>query len=258
MYRFLLRPRWIAGHLLLIVAVVAFVNLGFWQLGRLEERRARNALMTTRLAMPTQPLDDVLAEAGGDAESARFRKVELTGTFAQTQLLTAPRSFDGQPGHQVLGVLERAGTPAVLVDRGWIPFDRAARPPPVPPGPVQVTGIVRAAEPGAAREADQVTRIAPASIADRLDRTLAPVYVQAVEQQPSPVAGAPRPTPLPELTEGSHQSYAVQWFSFAVVALIGYPLLIRRTARQPGAVADAGPTAPPSRDVTGTSVGSGR
>lgn len=257
MYRFLLRPRWIAGHLLLIVTVVAFVNLGFWQLGRLEERRARNALMTARLAMPTQPFDDVLAEAGGDAESARFRRVELAGTFAQAQLLTAPRSFDGQPGHQVLGVLERDGAPAVLVDRGWIPFERAARPPPVPTGPVQLTGVVRAPEPGAPRAAEQVTRIAPASIADRLDRALAPVYVQAVEQQPPPATDAPRPTPLPELSEGSHQSYAVQWFSFAVVALIGYPLLILRTARQPAAAA-AGPTATRSRDITGTSVGSGR
>ena len=231
MYRFLSQPRWIAGHALVLVAVITFVNLGLWQLRRLDGRQARNALIEARLAEPPLPLDDVLGAAGGDPARARFRPVEVDGTFAPgQQVLTAPRSFGGRPGQQVLSVLERAGGPAVLVDRGWIPFDRAARPPPVPDGPVRISGVVRAPEPGAVGAGEQVARISPPQIAGRFDRPLEAVYVQTTTQRPAPAPGGPVPTPLPELTEGSHRSYAVQWFTFALIAMIGYPVLIWRTA----------------------------
>lgn len=237
MYRFLLRPRWIVGHLLVIVTVVAFVNLGLWQLRRLDDRQARNALITARLGEPVQPFDTVLTETGGDPEQAQFRRVEITGTFAAPQLLTAPRSLEGQPGHQVLGVLETRSGPAMLVDRGWIAFDRSARPPAAPDGPVRISGVLRAAEPGAPTSSEQVAHIAPDTVADRLGRALAPVYVQAVEQQAvggqqSPQVAALPPTPLPRLTEGNHRSYAGQWFIFAAIVLIGYPLLVWRTAHR--------------------------
>lgn len=240
MYRFLLRPRWMAGHLLLIVTVVTCVNLGFWQLRRLEERRAHNARVTERLATDPAPLDAALS--GGRApDELEFRRVEVTGTFVEgRQLLTAPRSFDGRPGQQVLSVLEpraggAAGDRALLVDRGHIPFDRATTAaPPVPEGEVRLRGILRTAEPGDAGGAEQVARIVPGQIADRLDRPLHDVYLQVRDQQPPAAAGSPEPTPLPELTEGSHLSYAVQWFSFAVIALVGYPVLVWRTARQGG------------------------
>ncbi len=254
MYRFLLQPKWIVGHLLVIVTVITFVNLGLWQLGRLEARQTRNALITTRLAAPPQPLDQVLSDVGGDAELAQFRRVEVDGTFAAgQQLLTAPRSFEGRPGQQVLSLLQRDGRPAVLVDRGWIPFDRAARPPPVPDGAVRIEGIVRAAEPGDIGGGAQVARIAPGQIAERLDRPLEVVFVQAAGQS-SPAPGSPRPTPLPELTEGSHRSYAVQWFTFALIALSGYLVLIWRNAPPQTAGSDTQSSGTRRRDVTGTSV----
>lgn len=235
MYRFLLRPRWIAGHLVLIVTVVACVNLGFWQLRRLEERRTYNARVTERLAAAPVELDAALSDAGG-ADALDFRRVEVEGAFVEgQQLLTAPRSFDGRPGQQVLSVLEPAGAdgPAVLVDRGHIPFDRETTgAPPVPDGRVRLTGVLRSAEPGDVGDAEQVARVVPAQIADRLGRPLRDVFLQLRGQEPTPAAGAPQPTPLPELTEGSHLSYALQWFSFAVIALVGYPVLLWRTARQ--------------------------
>lgn len=260
MYRFLLRPRWIAGHVLLLVTVIAFVNLGFWQLRRLHERQAYNALVTARLGAPAAPLDEVRAAHADEPDAVEFRRVRVQGAFLPAaQLLTAPRSFEGRPGQQVLSVLEPDDGPAVLVDRGWIPFDRAtARPPPVPAGDVRIEGVLRAAEPGAIGDATQVVRIVPRQIARRLGRPLAAGYVQLRSQRPTD-PGGPRPTPLPELTEGSHRSYALQWFSFALIALIGYPLLLRRTAAQDGQDGqDDGDTRPESkrhRDVTGTPIG---
>lgn len=253
MYRFLLRPRWIVGHLLLIVTVVAFVNLGLWQLRRLDERQAYNALLAERLATDPLPLDTVLAGVGGDPTAAELRRVTVEGTYADAQVVTAPRSIAGQPGQQVLAVLERDGGPAVLVDRGWVPFgSRADRPPAPPDGRVSVDGVVRLREPGDIGGARQVAQIVPAQIAERLDRDLAPFYVQVLRQRPAASPDAPRPTPLPEPTEGDHRSYAVQWFVFALVALVGYPLLIRRTARED----DGDGAGPPDAGGRGVVVGS--
>ena len=236
MYRFLLRPRWLAGHVLLIVTVVAFVNLGLWQLRRLDERQAYNTLVAERLATDPQPLDAALSDVGGDTGRLELRRVSVAGTFTGEQVLTAPRNYAGQPGQQVLAVLERPDGTAVLVDRGWIPFDsRAQQAPAVPEGRVEVRGVVRLRESCDLRAAAQVARIVPAQIAQRLGRSLTRFYVQLQSQQPPAAPGAPRPTPLPELSEGSHRSYAVQWFSFALIALVGYPILVWRTARQGGA-----------------------
>jgi cytochrome oxidase assembly protein ShyY1 len=59
---------------------------------------------------------------------------------------------------------------------------------------------------------------------------LVPFSVQLIEQDPAPAA-LPAPAPLPEVSEGSHLSYAWQWFSFTAILLLGYPLLLRRSLR---------------------------
>lgn len=257
MYRFLLRPRWIVGHVLLLVAVVAFVNLGLWQLRRLDERRQHNALVADRVAAAPVSLQSLVGDGRDAPEDVEYRRVTVDGAYGDEQLLTAPRAVDGRPVQQVLTVLERDGLPAVLIDRGVIPFNRdTERPPTPPPGPVQVRGVVRAPEPGDIGQATQVVHIIPGQIADRLGVALEDVYVQLRSQAPPLAAGAPQPTPLPELSEGSHLSYAMQWFCFALIALIGYPLLVRRSVSgRRGADAEA-PAAPRSggREVSGARI----
>lgn len=234
MFRFLLTPRWLAGHVLLVVTVITFVNLGFWQLRRLDERREYNALVTQRLEAAPVPLDELLHTVGRDVDALEFRRVVVSGRFQpEGQLLTAPRSRDGRPGPQVLTVLETDGGDPVLVDRGWIPFDREIdRAPPAPDGAVRVEGILRGPEPGFIGTGDQVARIDPQQIADRIGQPLPGYYLELWDQQPPLSAGAPLPGRAPELTEGSHQSYALQWFSFVLIALVGYPTLVWRTARE--------------------------
>lgn len=233
MYRFLLTRRWILGHVLLVVTVITFVNLGFWQLRRLDERRDLNALVTQRLEAEPVALDELEREVGQDVGGLEYRRVTVSGHYrSDDQLLTAPRSRDGQPGPVVLTVLQRdAGSP-VLIERGWVPFNRDVVTAPAPPGgTVRVEGIVRGPEPGAAGDADQVAQIVPAEIAERIGQPLPPYYVQLLDQRPA-AAGVPLPATLPEITEGSHLSYALQWFGFALIALIGYPALAWRTARE--------------------------
>jgi cytochrome oxidase assembly protein ShyY1 len=55
--------------------------------------------------------------------------------------------------------------------------------------------------------------------------------LQLAEQQPDLAGDALTPVPLPPLDDGPHLSYAIQWFIFSTIALVGYPLILRRHAR---------------------------
>lgn len=229
MHPLLRSPKWLAGHALVLIVVVLFTNLGFWQLRRLEEARTHNAVLAERLASAPVSL------AEGLASGRAYVRVEAEGRFlAGGQLLTAPRSRDGAPGHHVLTPLETAeGT--VLVDRGWVPFERdgvADAAVAAPEGEQRVTGLLVPAEQGAAGEADTLLSIDPAAATERTGVALHPSsYLQLEELRPSS-AGGPLPHAQPVLDEGNHRSYAVQWFLFTLVVLVGYPLLLRRTLRE--------------------------
>lgn len=258
MYRFLWSPRWIVAHLALIVVAAACVSLGLWQLRRLDEKRAFNALVSERLAAQQEPLAAVLGEP---ADRLAYRRVTATGRYLPSEeVLLSPRSRDGAPGHDVLTPLVTSSG-GILVDRGWVPF--ALSTPPVaqaapPPGEVTVAGYLlpgrhapRAGPVGAAR----LGFLSDADIS-RLQRQvsvpLAPAYLVLTSQSPAP-GTLPRPGAPPQLGEGPHLSYAVQWFLFASVAVIGYPFLIRRRARDLAAPGGP-PGAPPPSRPTGSST----
>jgi surfeit locus 1 family protein len=242
-YSFLRRPRWIAGHLVALVAVVAFVNLGLWQLDRLEQRREYNDLVTARLAAPPVTADDL---AGADPDDVEYRRVVLTGEYvAADEVVLRARSRRGVSGNEVLTPLRTSPGTAVMVDRGWVPIDVEG--PPVvgaepPGGAVTVTGIVRRGdEPGglgpkdpAEGRLDRVSRIDVARLDAQTSDALLPVWVQLESQDPGSATEFPLPVDLPELGEGPHLSYAGQWFIFAGIVLVGYPVLLRRTAARPG------------------------
>ena len=65
MYRFLLKPRWIAFHVLVLALMVTMVNLGFWQLRRLDERRAANREVSTRTAAAVASTGELPADPKG-------------------------------------------------------------------------------------------------------------------------------------------------------------------------------------------------
>ena len=67
MYRFLWRPAWIVSHILVLGLIIAMVNLGLWQLRRLDEKQARNELIEQNTA--AEPLE----RAGGHGAGRRGR-----------------------------------------------------------------------------------------------------------------------------------------------------------------------------------------
>jgi surfeit locus 1 family protein len=211
------------------------VRLGFWQLDRLEERRAFNAELEAAVASQPTSLADLPTE-----DDVTYRRVTVDGTWdARHEVILFGRSLEGRPGNHVLTPLRLADGRAVLVDRGWVPSD--VRAPPVggdaaaTPGDVSVDGIVLPsddAEGGAGGGAlpTQVRRVDVAALDAAIPYDLVPsVYVLLQTQTPD--QERPIPAPLPETSEGPHLSYAIQWFTFATIAVVGYVLLVRRARR---------------------------
>jgi cytochrome oxidase assembly protein ShyY1 len=232
-YRFARRPVWIAGHLLVVGLVVAMVCLGFWQLRRLDERRETNALITARATLAPVPVAELLdpGDEGAVVDGVRFRAVTAAGTYGdRTAAVRATQG--GVSGARVFTVLDLGGGESIAVLRGFVgqqPDGSVAGPTP-PAGEVEVEGLAVPRE-----RLESVTRRAVDDLEDEV-RGLLPVVLQASEADDPAMA----PVPPPDLGEGPHLSYAVQWFLFAAVGIVGYPILLRRRARE----ADAGVTGP--------------
>ncbi len=238
-YAFLRRPIWIVGVVIAVGTVVLFVALGFWQLNRLEERRALNAITEARQEVPPVSLAALLAVDGDEVE---YRRAELTGTYlVDEEIILQARSFRGLSGHHVLTPLLTDSGSIVIVDRGWVDVDVVG--PPVvgaepPAGPVAVSGYVLGTETRGALgpvdpptgELDRISRVDIERLRPQLSEPLAPFYVRLEAQ--SPGQQTPIPVPLEPLDEGPHLGYAVQWWLFASVIAIGFPVLLYRTARR--------------------------
>lgn len=235
MYRFARRPLWIVSHLFVVFLVVMCVSLGFWQLRRHDQRADNNAAVRERSELPVEQVD-ALAVSTTDLESIRYRPVTVTGTYlADADLLIDNRSFEGLPGAWVMTPLRTDGD-VVAVSRGFLRFDDGVlRPPPVPAGEVTVTGTALPFDDDCGVRTDDADQpIGSACVnRDALRAVAGTTLVDVAVQQVTSSAGDQglAPVPLPELDSGPHRSYAVQWFIFATIGAIGYPLVLRKVAR---------------------------
>ena len=100
-YRFALAPKWIVSHLFVLALIITMINLGLWQLRRLDDKRARNDKIEAHIAAATVPVTDLVG--ADDPEAAvgpvEFRRVTATGRYlADDEVLVRSRSLDGAPG----------------------------------------------------------------------------------------------------------------------------------------------------------------
>jgi cytochrome oxidase assembly protein ShyY1 len=244
MYRFLLRPRWIAFTLLVVAAVVLMVNLGFWQLRRLDERQDFNATVRERASAAAVPVDEVL-QLDSDPDDLDWTPVVAAGRYeADEQILIVNRAQDGMAGFNVVTPLRLDDGTAILVNRGFVPLDEV--PPAAPSDPVAVAGLLResqqrgfggATDPGEG-DLGEAQRIDIERLAPQIDGDLLPMWLSLETSDPAQ-GERPIPLPRPELTEGPHLSYAVQWFLFSAAAIVGWVLAVRHGARSRRAAASA-------------------
>ncbi len=238
MYRFALRPRWILSHAFAASLVVLFVNLGLWQLDRHDQKAERNALVEARVDLPVADVGDLLQQAD-DVESLRYRPAEAAGSYqAGQEVLVDNRSSDGLPGAWVLSPLRLDDGTLLIVSRGFQGFDSGSLEPiPAPAADTRVVGTLLpwderncGSRTDAAGTVVGMACLQRSGVESAVGETVLPVVLQRSGSVPDD-AEVLVSVPLPELDEGPHRSYAVQWFIFATIGTIGYPLILRRVAR---------------------------
>ncbi len=235
-YRFLVSPRWLLFHVIVIAGVVLMVNLGFWQLDRLDQRQEFNAEVEARADIPAVTLDELLAEPDFDPDTAEWRTVTVSGTWIPDQVVVFNRSQGGLPGENVVTALQTDGGDVVLVNRGFIPL--VADVPAAPPGDIALLGRARPSQERRTGELTDATdgpltevrRIEIDRLAPQFGGEIAPIYLDLIEVDPAAETD-PTPVPPPELDEGPHLSYAVQWFIFAACVVVGWVLAVNRSIR---------------------------
>ncbi len=218
-----------------VVLVAVFVLAGSWQLARYQERVDANERIQVALSGAPMAID--IERARADDE---WRSLTVSGTYdAEGQVLLRLREQDGIRGAHVLTPLRSNAGPVVLVDRGFLESSGSVAdlpPPPAPPtGPVTVLGRLRLAETagGASFDAEtgSVRAVDLADLSDllapRIGDELAPVWVELVEQTPA-ADETLAPIPAPSMSSGRSLVYAVQWWLFAAVAVVGTIILLRR------------------------------
>jgi len=239
--------RWIITHMLFIVVLIVLVNLGFWQLRRLEQRRVLNATIEAGLNAPATHLTGQAI----DPAALHRHRVTVTGTFDNNEnIAILNRPFEGRAGMHLVTPLQIEGSDqAVLVDRGWIPLDQTnpeQRRQYDQSGTVKVEGIAYQSQPQSDRwlvpqdpipgpgedRRDQWFRVDIDRIERQLPYPLLPIFVAQSADESADASTPPLGEGPVELDEGSHLSYALQWFSFATIAAIGYGILIWQELRK--------------------------
>jgi surfeit locus 1 family protein len=240
--------------LVVLLGMAFMARLGIWQLDRLEQRKARNAEIVRQLELP--PL--LLAEEPlpQDLDGLKTRRATASGEYDfSRQIALLYQNWMDAPGiHLITPLVIGDGSQAVLVDRGWLPIDQA-HPGDWPdfeePGLVSVTGLIRLSQTLPARDGDvsQAQGAEPQSEWYRVDiealqaqmpYELLPVYIM---QSPPEGTDTNLPYEVPpelDLSNGSHLSYAIQWFVFALTLGIIYVRYIsKKEARQAAPDADS-------------------
>ncbi|HET6797093.1 MAG TPA: SURF1 family protein [Gemmatimonadales bacterium] len=237
------RSRWL---IIVVFAAVALVcaRLGIWQLHRLQERRALNrAALAERTRAPLDlELDDTLASVSVN------RRVRVTGRYDDSRdIVLRGRAYQGVPGVEIVSPLvNRSGTSAILVNRGFVPTPDANTVPTEAyraPGETHVTGIALSMSSGGGVP----IRHGSGTTWAKLDRNLLsrrfPYHINSIyiQQTPDSVlpsgssapARFPRPLEPPPLDDGPHLSYAIQWFAFSLMAVVFGILIARQSSDRP-------------------------
>lgn len=224
--------RLIAFVALAVALGALFVRLGFWQLERRVERRTLNERVRRQLALPPVPVTELLAQ-----RDAVNRRVSVTGApdFANEIVVTG-RSRSGSPGVHVLTPLRLPGRDtAVLVHRGWVYSADAATVDLEKWRETRVTftgqtlRLPSVEGPGTPARGRAVRQLSHPGIARLLPYPVHALYVVAQDSAAADSTPVRLGTTL--LGEGPHLSYAIQWFCFAAIAIIGAAVVVVRSGQ---------------------------
>lgn len=280
MLALLVRPRYLVVWAVVAVVAAVCCVAGVWQWQRLDEKHAVNVEL--RANSHDEPLDvqSVLPEssAPGSAQTAKdaqFRRVRATGVYdvahqvlVRGQTVGSSGEGAGELGFLVLTPLRLGTGDVVLVVRGFVKATEGATVtpsvPPPPAGEVTVLGRVEPAEskhdkygqlpPG------QVDSVNSAEAAARLGATVLAGYVELEQDQPGGegLIAIPAPdlsNPAGGAIEPQHLAYVIQWFLFALLALVLPFVLARADLKAEASKAAANARRAPAQDRPAADAG---
>jgi cytochrome oxidase assembly protein ShyY1 len=240
--RFVLQPRWLAWHLLLVVVLVSFTWLGRWQLGSFEHKGAEVAPQDRA----TVALDRVSSPGGRLGRAEVGRRVRATGQFEPTGSRLVPGRPDprgGASGYLVVTPL-RTGSGVLPVVRGWVESrsSPAAEP---PAGQVRVVGLLQASESGPPAGAPVVVGtgelpyVATVTLLDALPYRASELYDGYLALRSEQPSGSARPVPVTAVAASTaggvgrwrNLAYALQWWLFAAAAVFFWWAVLRRAVQ---------------------------
>ena len=225
--------------LLTLIGAGLFSNLGLWQLGRAEEKRA--LFDAYALGTGETPLEGLNAS---DPATQRYQLLRLQGSFDPAhQVLLDNMSHEGRPGYHVLTPFITAEG-RVLVNRGWLPADGDRTRLPrieVTAEPRTVTGRIGYLPRPALRLAgDAESPAAPwprrllfptsAEIAAQTGYALRDFQLLLDPGEPDGFVREWRPALMQPET---HLGYAIQWFGLATTVVLVFVILAWRHLRTP-------------------------
>ena len=209
-----------------MLALVTLLALGTWQLERLAWKRDLIAMREAQLATPAA----LLPATAEDWRAWDFRPAIVQGEFRNDlEQLFGVAAIDGRVGHHVLTPLVRPDGGALLIDRGWVPADKAhpaARRAGQLEGPVRIAGTLRY------RGDDRPGWFTPdnrpeqslwywydlGALERKLRLPLLPVVVEA-DATPNP-GGLPIPRRARTELPNNHLQYAITWYGLAAGLVI--------------------------------------
>jgi surfeit locus 1 family protein len=215
-----------------LLAAALFLRLGLWQVSRLHERQARNAVV----AAQQRGAPIAFAALPRDTTAAHYRPARVAGRFDYGhELVLASRTRNGSPGVDLLTPVRVAGSDtAILVNRGWVYSPDGgtvdlARWREGDSANVEGYAELYSTDAGSTVAVSGpriVRRVSRAEIAAKVPYPVAPFYLVAVGGPTSESRPARRD--IPALDDGPHRSYAIQWFCFAAIALGGAAAVVLR------------------------------
>ena len=214
------RPRaWALA--LTAVACVGGIALGNWQWRRAEEKRALGAQLERALR---EPAIDISA-GKLSAEALAWKHVAARGRFVDARTVYLDNKLRrGRPGYEVVTPLRLNGM-YVLVNRGWAPAGRTRDvlpQVPAPEGEVRIEGIALTRLPHVLSAGpEQGGKVRQNVELESFQReTGLPLQPIVIEQHSPAADGLLREWPRPDIGIEKHESYALQWYSLAGLAVV--------------------------------------
>jgi cytochrome oxidase assembly protein ShyY1 len=237
MYRFLLRPKWLLLHVVVLCSVVGMLFLARWQWDKHIARDAFVENVKGRLAAEPKELAPLL-DPGTPAADIEWYVVTASGSYLTAgELRQLNRTQNGFNGINILTPFQISNGPIIIVNRGFVPD--GIKVPAAPTGTIVVGGTARTSQVRKTGELtddqsasnNEVRRVDLAFIAEHIDQTIAPIYVDLIATKPASPS-PPVPVPPPNLGSGPpHVSYTGQWLFFSLCAIAGWVFAVRRSAK---------------------------